>query len=691
MKTNGKFHKLLEPAYIGKVRTRNRMIKTGAGTSFIEKDGSIGNAIKDFYESLAMGGVGLIIVESCGVEYPLGIHHIPVHLHLEDDKYIKGYSELVEVIHRHECPAFLQLFHSGPWHPKAVTGLTPVSSSALTPEEQENLHVKEVKQLTVPEIEDLVDKFTAAVERAQKAGFDGVEINANSSHLIDTFLSRVWNKRDDGYGNQNLESRSRFLLEIIRETKRRVRDDFAVSVLITAAEYGIDKAITIDEAQGFARIIQDAGADAVQARAYGYKKYAILHPGPERILYPEPPKSLIDELDWSRKGAGAFVPLSESVKKAVSIPVITVGRLDPELGEQVLEEEKADFIGLHRRLLADPELPNKVAEGRLEDIAPCTACYYCWHERTNSRYIRCRINASLGREREYAIKPAQKKKKVMVVGGGPAGMEAARVAVLRGHEVVLIDRGTKLGGLLPLAGLVKGFDIENMMDVVRYLSRQITKLGVKINLGREVDISVVRQIQPDVVVLAAGGISPVPDIPGINNRNVMKSSDLHRRLKFFLRFFSPERLRKLTKYWMPVGKNVVIIGGGLQGCQLAEFLVTRNRKVTIVEAEDAIGEGIIPSDTKGRLLDWLADNGVTMITGAGYEAITDKGLSISKDGETVLLNADSIIPALPLLPNTELAESLKGVVPEVYPVGDCRDPQLTAEAVADGARIGHMI
>jgi 2,4-dienoyl-CoA reductase (NADPH2) len=371
--------------------------------------------------------------------------------------------------------------------------------------------------------------------------------------------------------------------------------------------------------------------------------------------------------------------------------VITVGRLDPELGERILEEGKADFIGLHRRLLADPELPNKVAEGRLEDIAPCTACYYCWHERTNSRYIRCSINASLGREREYAVNTTQKKKKVLVLGGGPAGMEAARVATLRGHEVVLYEKEHKLGGLLPLAGLVKGFDIENMMDVVRYLSRQIKKLGVTVNLGKEADLFIVRQLQPDVVVLATGGISPVPEIPGIDNRNVLKSSDLHRRLKFFLRYLSPERLRKLTKLWMPVGKNVIIIGGGVQGCQLAEFLVMRNKKVTIVETDDAVGEGIIPSDTKGRLLTWLVDRGVSMITGASYEAVTDQGLSIIKDGEAMFLKGDSIIPVLPLLPNNSLLDGLKDLVPEVYQVGDCREPHLTAEAVADGARVGHMI
>jgi 2,4-dienoyl-CoA reductase (NADPH2) len=692
MKTKkSKFQKLLEPAYIGKVRTRNRMIKTGAGTSFIEKNGYVGAAIKDFYEAIARGGVGLIIVESCGVEYPLGVHHIPVHLHLEDDRYIQSYSELTEVIHKYSCPAFLQFFHSGPWHPKSVTGLTPVSSSALSQKEQEELHISEVKELTVPEIEGLVEKFTRAVERAQKAGFDGAEINANSSHLINTFLSRVWNKRQDKYGCGDLKSRSRFLVEIIQETRRCVGQGFGISVLITAAEYGIDKGITSHEAQEFARIIQEAGADAIQARAYGYHDYRILHPGPERILYPEPPESLIRELDWSRQGAGAFVPLAETIKKAVSIPVITVGRLDPELGEKILEQGKADFIGLHRRLLADPELPNKVAEGRLEDITPCTACYYCWHERSNGRYVRCRLNASLGREREYAIKPAKKKKKVLVVGGGPAGMEAARVAAQRGHEVILYDKEHRLGGLLPLAGLVKGFDIEDMMSIVRYLSTQITKSGVKVNLGKEVNLAIIEELKPDAVILATGGTNQVPEIPGINNRHVIPISKLHRQLKVFLRFLGPRFLRRLTRFWMPVGRNVVIIGGGIQGCQLAEFLVTRHRKVTIVDTAKAIGEGVIPSDTRERLLNWLADKGVDMISDVRYEAVTDKGLTIIQDGTRRVIEADNIIPALPLLASTDLFSQLQDKFPEVYQAGDCLEPRLTADAIADGARLGHTI
>ena len=372
----------------------------------------------------------------------------------------------------------------------------------------------------------------------------------------------------------------------------------------------------------------------------------------------------------------------------VSIPVIAIGRLDIELGEKLLRRGVVDFISFNRRLMADPELPNKLAEGRLEDIRPCTGCLTCFDNNEHGNPPLCQVNAALGKEKEYEIKPAQKKKRVMVVGGGPAGMEAARVAALRGHEVILYEKEPKLGGSMPLAAMVKGFEREDLLSLVRYLKTQLTKLGVEIRLGTEVNRSLIEEIKPDVLVMAAGGIHNVPELPGINRRNVVTSKALHHELKTYLRFFGPRVLRWITNFWLPIGKRVVIIGGNIQGCQVAEFLVKRGRKVTIVDTAKEIGDGLLEIFVKPHLLIWLDEKGVTMMPGVKYEEITDKGLTITtKDGKRQTIEADTIVTALPLLPNTELLRSLEGSVPEVYAIGDCKEPHLIVNAIAEGSRV----
>jgi 2,4-dienoyl-CoA reductase (NADPH2) len=698
---NGKarFEKLFEPCQLGRLQVKNRILKTASGTaSSYDMDGYVNKRHVAMYEALARGGVGLIIVEMGGIDPPLGLHN-RFQLLLNDDEHIPGFSELTQVIHKHGGKVLQQLFHAGPWH-DPHSGFQPISSSSLTASEVLGLIPSEVptaltpkqlpRGLTIPEIEDIVDKFATTAERAKKAGFDGVEVNCGTGHLINSFLSRVWNRREDAYGYQDMESRARFAVEIIGEIKKRLGQDFVVSALINVVELGVDKGTTIEESQRFAQILQDAGADCIHARANAYSGLPEIIRS-EQFFYPEPPKPLPKELDWSRKGPGALVPLAAAIKKVVSIPVITVGRLDPIIGEEVLRQGKADFIGMTRRLLADPELPNKIASGRLEDVRPCTACMFCTSRIRTYNPIACQVNAALGNEQDYVIKPAEKEKKVLVVGSGPAGMEAARVAATRGHKVTLYEKGHKLGGLLPLAALVKGDEGEYLVEFIGYLETQITKLGVNIRLGKEFSPSLIKEIEPDVVILALGGILTVPEIPGINRRNVVSGPALHRMLKFYLRFLGPKLLGWLTRFWMPIGRRVVVIGGGIHGCELAEFLVKRGRKVTIVETAETLGEGV-PERKRHSLFRWLKEKGVTMMAGVKYEEITDKGLVImTKEGERQTIEADTIVPAVPLTPNTELLKTLEGTVPELYAIGDCIEPRLTIDATADGYRIANAI
>lgn len=697
-----RYEKLLEPYPIGSVKTRNRMIKTGASTAYWDQDElHMNKTTLAFYEAIAKGGIGLLIVESPTIDYPSGARWRQQY-RIDDDKYIEGLSELVQVIHKHGCPTFMQMVHLGPWqnplfsNQPPVSNLQPVGASAVKLDSPGDFHRDLPRELTIPEIQDIVDKFANAAVRAQKAGFDGVDINAGSTHLMHNFLSPFWNRRQDAYGGSR-ENRARFLTEIIREIKKHCGQGFPVSVCMNGIEIGRtagiedDKCMTVEDSQGLAKLIEAAGADAIQVRNHwlGYHVGGFL---PDYLFYPQAPiplKEFPKEYNASHRGAGANIYLAEGMKKTLSIPVMVVGKLSPELGERVLREGKADFIAMTRGIFADPELPNKLAAGRPEDIAPCTACGTCL-DQTIQMKRRCRINAAMGTEK-YTIDKAERRKRVVVVGGGPAGMEAARVAATRGHEVTLYERSSKLGGFLDLAALIKGIELENLPRMIRYLKIQLDKLGVRTKLGREVNGALIDEIKPDVVIVATGCALADPQIPGIDRRNVLTARALHRQVKPFLRLFGARILGWLTRFWLPIGKRVVVIGSGFQGCEIAEFLIRRGRKVTIVDTAETFGEGMLDFRL-GLFLEWLDKKGMKTIIGVKSLEITDKGVVVTtREGEKRTLEADSIVPVSLREPNTQLLKSLEGKAPEVYAIGDCREPRMIVDAIADGWRIGNAI
>jgi 2,4-dienoyl-CoA reductase (NADPH2) len=303
--------------------------------------------------------------------------------------------------------------------------------------------------------------------------------------------------------------------------------------------------------------------------------------------------------------------------------------------------------------------------------------------------VRCRINPSVGRYDIYV--PVKRRKKVLIAGAGPAGLEAARVAAKRGHEVILYSKDRFLGGLLPLASVVKGTAPENLESIVTYYEKQLGKLGVTIELGTEVSPALVDEIAPDAVLLATGATSEQTAIPGTEKRIVSRSAALYQTLKTSLQFAGPGKVRKASRAWMPIGRRVVILGGGFQGCQLAVFLVKHGRRVTLVEAGPEIGEAVVPH-VLTQLLPWFASRGVGTITEARCEEITDQGLRLrTKDGGLQLVEADCIIPILPFRPSSELASSLEGRAGEVHLVGSSREPGLIIDAIADGARVGHLL
>lgn len=689
MSAGRRLKRLLEPLQVKQVTLRNRIVKPAQVLGFAADDGNASPMLIDFYATLAKGGVGLIIVESSCVDYPIGgkgQNRLLIH----DDAFIPSFSRLADTIHRHGCPAFLQLSHNGP--AGHFSGLQPLAASALSAEEipisDPRVRYDPPRAMTLADIEHAVEKHANAAWRAKQAGFDGVEVHAGHSYLLNSFLSRAWNHRDDDYGCQTLETRARFAAEIVRAIRARVGPDFVVGMRVNGEEWGHEQGITPQESRGFARILESAGLDIIHVTGwgYGYGAYSWVQ-YPEQLLYPEPTVPLAKMV----RKPGVIASRAAGIKEAVSIPVIAVGSLGPELGDWILRHEMADAIAMGRRLMVDPELPRKLAEGRPEDIRPCMACLECRTPFQRYQPISCRVNAALGKEREYEIRPAARKKRIVVVGGGPGGMEAARVAAARGHDVVLYEKAPRLGGSLPLAALIKGTQIEDLPALVSYFETQLRKLGVRVELKQEFTPEMARTLKPEAVVVAIGGQHATPAIAGINRRNVLTGQALQRKVTPYLRLLGPRVLGWITRFWLPVGKRVAVIGGLLHGCQVSAFLVKRGRHVTIVEASDQLGEGI-PVAMKQRLLDWLAEKGVVMLTGAECQEITEQGIIVrTRDGTVRTVNADTVITALPSLPNPALSKALEGLVPEIYSVGDCGESRLILQAIADGSRVGHGI
>jgi len=367
-----------------------------------------------------------------------------------------------------------------------------------------------------------------------------------------------------------------------------------------------------------------------------------------------------------------MVDMAEMTRKVVNIPVMAVGKLGyPELAERVLQEGKADFIMIGRALLADPEWANKVKDGRLEDICPCIGCHEgCFARIGTGKYLSCAVNPTTGMERELTIKPAEKKKSVLVVGGGPSGMEAARVAALRGHKVTLWEKGNALGGnLIPAS--TPDFK-QDYRRLINYLSTQIKKLGVTIELKKEATLEQIQKMEPEVIFIATGSTPIIPEIPGVEKGKVGTATDVLLGRK-------------------EAGESVVVIGGGLVGCETALYLAQQGKRLTIVEILDSVARDMFAVN-RMHLLKLLADTDVRILTGANPLEITDEGVTIAdKDGKRNTLKADTVVLALGLKPNRRLEETLRDKVPEIYAIGDCVEPRKVINAIWEGFRFARLI
>lgn len=643
---------MFRPGKIGKLTIKNRILMASMANGLLDADGNITQRAIDYYEARAKGGVGLIItgatLVSRDIEYDPGIPGLWGML--DSDIYLEKYHQLAETIHKYGTKIAVQLLPAcGYFAPPDVIKVTGAIGASSQPCMADPTIIS--RELTIDEIEKLTRAMAYSAKLVKEAGIDAIEINGHAGYILDEFMTPIWNNRTDKYGG-SLENRVRFPFEVIQAIKQEVGKEFPLTYKY-GLTHGLKGGRRIDEGLLIARMLEEAGIDALCIEAGCH-------------LQPElsPPPTTMPQ--------GLWVYLSEMTKKVVKIPVIAVGKLGyPELAENVVKEEKADFIALGRALLADPEWPNKVKEGRVEDIRPCVGDLEgCMSNLGRNKEIDCAVNPAIGREKELDIRRADKLKSILVVGGGPSGMEAARVAALRGHKVVLWEKNVHLGGNLVPASV---HDLKkDYRSLINYLSNQIKKLGVKVELGKTASPDLIQEENPDVIIIASGSNPVIPDIPGIKRSKVCMAIDVLLGKK-------------------EAGGSVVVVGGGLVGCETAMYLAQKGKEVTVVEMLDSVMEKV-SIQNQAHMLMLLSEANVTILTDTKVLDVTKEGVIVNdKNAEKILLKADTVILAVGLEPDKSLVHALKDKVPEVYTIGDCVEPRMVINAIEEGFHIARRI
>jgi thioredoxin reductase len=507
-----------------------------------------------------------------------------------------------------------------------------------------------VEPLTHEGIQRIVHAFGDSAERVVEAGFELIEIHGAHGYLINSFLSRFSNIREDEYGG-DIDNRARFGVEIIKEVRKRVGDSFPLSFKISAQEF-VPDGLTTEESIELLKVLVPAGIDIVQVSAGNDAT-------PEWICQPM----------FMKKAC--LADSAEKIREALDVPVMSVGRInDPIVADAIITEGKADLVCMGRGLLADPELPNKAKKGNLDDIRICIACNTCMESIFRNGRIECLVNPTLGREKEMEIHPTDKPKKVMVVGGGPGGLDVAWISAKRGHEVHLYERDATLGGQLNLA-TVADYKME-LLNLISFQKTQIEKSNVKIHLNHEVTLDTVMEESPDVVILATGSVPFLPPMPGIEKPIILTPTEVFNGRK-------------------PGKAKTIVVGGGPTGCEVAQHLSENGSPVTIVELLPKIA-GQLESITRKVLLGKLKANSVRFMTEYRVARIEENGVYvIGTDEKESFIEAEAVVMAVGNKPVNGLHEEIKAKGITSYQIGDCLEPRSAKAAIYEGAVIGRTI
>ncbi len=657
---NPKYPNLLSPAKIGNVELRNKTVMAAMGMSQAD-NGFVNDAVLNHYSERAKGGVGAIIVEVTCVDAPLGLNTRGM-LVIDDDKYIDGMSKLAGVIHDGGAKAFLQISHTGRGARRPIIGDQPVGPSAVAMPYSfmMGLGNETPRELTIDEIKSIEEKYAQAALRAKKAGFDGVEIHSVGYYLGQQFLSSTANIRTDEYGGSR-ENRMRFHLNIVRRIRELCGDDFAIIIKLSVIEQGTDAGISLVDGIYFSKRFQEEGVDAIEVLAGKWSSEAGKREKPDSA-YPDCMAVALCQL----VKAGIFLQTG----KKKTIPLIGGGRAqNPVEAEKALASGKCDLIFIGHGLLAQPDLVKLIDEDREDEIRPCIGCGHCIdHQLQHGGRAICSGNAVLARgDNDYTITPAEVKKNVVVIGAGVAGVEAARIAAIRGHKVDLYDKADKVGGQMNLACIPPYKQHLGLMKP--YLERQLEITGVNVHLGTEVTKEDIIDMKPDAVVCATG-VNPTK-IKFDGSDRTINAVDVLAGAK--------------------TGKNVVVIGGGSIGCETAEYLAKQGKKVAIIEMLPSLASNT-GKTSQTILLGHLKGNGVQMLTECKVDKITATSVYYAdKSGEVKSVSADTVVLAVGNRPNTSLYDSLKDEIAEIYNIGDSNGGGIIPNAVYDGYIVGNKI
>jgi 2,4-dienoyl-CoA reductase-like NADH-dependent reductase (Old Yellow Enzyme family)/thioredoxin reductase len=635
---------LFSPFGIKTVKLANRIVMPPLASFLLSEDGRITDVTIEHYRRRAAGGPAMVMMEACAVS-PEGLVS-PNQARIYEDRFIDGLSKIANAMKSEGAIPAVQIHHGGRQTSAKVIKRKPLAPSPLPCPTIRG----DVEPLTIDGIEDLVQKFGDAAERAYQAGFELIEIHGAHGYLINQFLSNFSNIREDRYGG-DIEGRTCFAKEIVMEIRKRMGQEFPISFKISAEEY-VAGGLTTDESIKILNILVDAGVDVVQVSAGNDFT-------PEWICQPM----------FMEKAC--LVDSASQVRAALGIPVMAVGRInDPYVADEIIAKGQADLVCIGRGLLADPDMPRKAKEARFDEIRTCIACNTCMQSIFKRGRIECLVNPMLGREQEMAFIPTKTPKKVMVIGGGPGGLNVAWVAAKRGHDVHIYEKRSALGGQL-LPGSVPGHKAE-LRSLIIFQKKQAEIYGVQCHLNHKVDEEDIKSVNPDVIVLATGSLPALPRVNGIDKDIVLTYEDV----------FDAER---------PAYNKAVVIGGGPTGLELALHLAEYGCAITVVEMLPRIGKGL-EAMTKKMLLQKLKAHHVQIMTETRLAQIEDDGVSVKdKDGMRLFIEAQKVIIAVGTRPDKSLYEKIKSQGYEIHQIGDCLEPRTAKVAIFESAVLGRKI